>query len=78
VDHCTAHPNPPAIPTGVHHILLCFQSDGSVSFFPSTDDPAELAQRLALLVRLFVEEPAWLRCVAADHAHPAADPHHEH
>lgn len=60
---------------GWHHLLVCFESDGAVSFYPETADPAELAQRLATVVRLFVEEPGLLHCVAEDHAHPAADPH---
>jgi hypothetical protein len=28
-----------------HHLLLCFEPDGGVSFYPRTDDPPEFAQR---------------------------------
>jgi hypothetical protein len=75
MDHCTASPNPRAIPAGCHHLLLCFEPDGGVTFYPQTDDPPELDQHLATVVRLFVEHPSLIRCAAQHHA--ATDPHQE-
>jgi hypothetical protein len=48
-----------------------------VTFYPQTADPPELAQRLATVVRLFVEHPTLIRCAAEDHASPVVDPHQE-
>jgi hypothetical protein len=76
VDHySTASPNPRAIPARWHHLLLCFEPDGGVSFYPRTADPPKLARRLARLVRFLVEEPGLIRCAA--HGGPSIDPHLE-
>jgi hypothetical protein len=68
VDHCSASPDPRAIPPGSHHLLLCFESDGEVNFYPRTADPPELARRLARLIRVLIEYPGAVRCAAGDHA----------
>jgi hypothetical protein len=38
------------LPSGTHHLLLCFTEDGSVDFSPDTDNPIELAEGFAELI----------------------------
>src|SRR5262245_39199993 len=50
-----------------HHLCLEFRADGQVDFYPTTTDPAELAARLARVVRMFLECPTAIRCAAGHH-----------
>jgi hypothetical protein len=52
---------------GEHRLVIHFDSDGGMDFFPSTDDPAELARRLAELVRVLVEHPSAIAYAAGHH-----------
>lgn len=47
-----------------HHLCLVFDDEGGVHFFPETAEPAELAARLARVVRLLVENPSRIQCAA--------------
>jgi hypothetical protein len=38
-----------------------------VTFYPDTRDPAELARRLATVIRVLVEHPGAIRCAAGDY-----------
>ncbi len=58
-------------PKDRHHLTLCFEPDGTVNFYPSTEDPATLAARFAKLIRLLVENPSAVHCAAGHHEdHP--------
>lgn len=50
-----------------HHLCLDFTDDGRVDFFPTTDDPADLARRLAFVVRMLLEHPSAIGCAAGYH-----------
>ncbi len=52
---------------GRHHLELCFEPDGTVNFYPTTDDSAILAARLAQLVHFLAENPTAIRCAAGHH-----------
>jgi hypothetical protein len=47
-----------------HHLELCFRPDGHVLFYPASEDPEQLARRLAQVVRFLVEEPSAVACAA--------------
>ncbi len=57
-------------PTARHHLCLDFTDDGRVDFFPTTDDPEDLARRLSEVIRLFLEYPTAIRCAAGAHDGP--------
>jgi hypothetical protein len=63
------HPHE-AGPMGSHHLLLCFQPSGGVTFFPETRDAEELAARLQQLLRLLIENPSAIACAAGHHPPP--------
>lgn len=50
-----------------HHVCLDFMPGGEVLFYPTTTDPAELARRLARMVRMLVEHPSAVACAAGYH-----------
>jgi len=52
---------------GRHQLLLCFEPDGAVAWYPTTDNPAVLASRLRTLVRMFLENPSAIRDAAGLH-----------
>jgi hypothetical protein len=58
-----------------HHLCVEFRADGRVDFYPRTDDAAELAERLARVVRMFLEHPSAIACAAGHHA---GDGHGDH
>lgn len=53
-----------------HHLCLDFTDDGQVNFFPTTNDPENLARRLAEVIRMFLEHPQTIRCAAGAHDGP--------
>ncbi len=52
---------------GRHHLALCFEPDGTVNFYPATDDPGALAARFAKLVHFLAENPTAIHCAAGHH-----------
>jgi hypothetical protein len=52
---------------GQQHLVLCFDPDGGVHFYPSTDDPPELARRFSEVVRMLLEHPSAIECAAGHH-----------
>jgi hypothetical protein len=58
------HVHAPHPAVGFHHLVLCFLPDGTVNFYPSTEDPPELARRFADIIRVLLEHPTAIRCAA--------------
>jgi hypothetical protein len=52
------------MPAGAHRLVLDFTADGGVDFHATTDDPQELAQRLARVIRTLVEHPTAIGAAA--------------
>lgn len=48
----------------VDHLLICFQPNDHVAFYPDTFFPQRLYGRLRGLVQLFREHPRAMRCAA--------------
>ena len=49
-------------------MLIRFASDGEIAFYPMTDNPEALAERLQRLAAHLIENPTQTRCAAGDHA----------
>lgn len=64
-------PAPQSERMGGHQLLLCFRPDGAVAWYPTTDNPSALANRLRELVRMFVENPSAIRAAAGLHDYSA-------
>jgi hypothetical protein len=51
-----------------HILMIKFTREGEIVFYPMTDDPAVLAERLQRLAAHLIENPTQTRCAAGDHA----------
>ena len=40
------------------HVLICFNTNGTITFFPETADPQALARALHQLVHALIESPS--------------------
>ena len=51
-----------------HVLMIRFAPDGEIAFYPMTDNPEALAERLQRLAAHLIENPTQARCAAGDHA----------
>lgn len=51
-----------------HVLMIQFAPDGQIVFYPVTDNPVALAERLQRLAAHLIENPTQARCAAGDHA----------
>jgi hypothetical protein len=57
---------------GAHPLCITFTPDHRFDFYPTTDNPPDLAHRFADFVRLPVEYPPLIRCAAGAHTEACA------
>jgi hypothetical protein len=62
------------IDPGANHLSITFTPDHRFDFYPTTDNPPDLARRFADLVRLLVGDPTLIRRVAGTHTEACACP----